>query len=692
MKSLFYLPIALCLELTLLLPAGAKELAELKVLYVGNRRAEEYVELLRGKVAQAESKERKQFAPADADSFDVVMLDWPQGEIDWNGRVDLDRLGSPLGAREKWNKPTVLLGSAGLNLAMAWQLKAGSGCTCLEPLAYDLREHELFLRPLAIDRGKLVSIPTPEGFVGEIKSPEIDVLPLVADRQKHWHPGWCTHAKDFAIYPDIEFIAGGVNKQTPTSAALWRQGNLFQFGFDQSPTEMNEIGRTLLINAIAYISHFSEDRPIAYTPSVFVGRVAQPRRYLARYLRSDHEDREWFNEVATPAILEKAFAFKTADERVTWLRENTPYFHPNDQQQLEIDEDLLVLGVPFDAPEFFERVLADLASADEAKAGRARRLLTRYVPSGPKDATAATWTAWWKENQPYAFGSDDGDYRWYVDPLAKRRGVPQSELRSGTGPTARKPFSSPSNARQARRKKMERMPARGNGWHPMHFARKRGRCKMAGREPSGARPRRPWPSQRGRNAADAPPRPNACTMTIPKFKYNLDPIAAGSIEPADTECACCHQRRGFIYVGPVYSTETLDNCICPWCIADGSAHEEFEATFTDEAGVGGYGRDKVVVPLAVVQEVACRTPGFTAWQQEQWLACCGDAAAFLGRAGRKELERKWPDAIDSIRAESGQSDEDWPDYFDVLDRDGSPTAYVFQCLHCGRHLGYSDCD
>jgi uncharacterized protein len=35
---------------------------------------------------------------------------------------------------------------------------------------------------------------------------------------------------------------------------------------------------------------------------------------------------------------------------------------------------------------------------------------------------------------------------------------------------------------------------------------------------------------------------------------------------------------------------------------------------------------------------------------------------------------------------------DWQDYFRALDKDGSPTAYVFQCLRCGRHLGYSDCD
>jgi hypothetical protein len=181
-------------------------------------------------------------------------------------------------------------------------------------------------------------------------------------------------------------------------------------------------------------------------------------------------------------------------------------------------------------------------------------------------------------------------------------------------------------------------------------------------------------------------------MSLPTFKYHPDPIATGSIKPADTECACCNQQRGYIYVGPVFSVEELFECICPWCIADGSAHKKFDAAFTDAAGVGGYSGPSVV-PNIVIEEVAFRTPGFSGWQQEYWLACCGDAAAFVGRAGRAELERQWPDAIPSIQQKCGMVDgADWQGYFRALDKDGSPTAYVFRCLHCGRDLGYSDCD
>jgi uncharacterized protein CbrC (UPF0167 family) len=180
-------------------------------------------------------------------------------------------------------------------------------------------------------------------------------------------------------------------------------------------------------------------------------------------------------------------------------------------------------------------------------------------------------------------------------------------------------------------------------------------------------------------------------MSLPTFKYHPDPIATGSVKESDTECASCAQRRGYIYVGPVFSEHELSDRICPWCIADGSAHEKFAAEFTDPAGVGGYSTGPVL-PNAVIEEVAFRTPGFSGWQQEHWLACCGDAAAFVGLAGRAELEQRWPDAIPSIEQECGMDGPNWHDYFGALTKDGSPTAYVFRCLHCGRHLGYSDCD
>ena len=114
---------------------------------------------------------------------------------------------------------------------------------------------------------------------------------------------------------------------------------------------------------------------------------------------------------------------------VKWADEHSKFLRPSRDQLLEMDEDLVALGIPFDQPKFFEKVLIDLRSNEKDAAARAMRLLKRYVPDGPKLDTADAWATWWKESQHFLFASDAGDYRWYIDPLAKKRGVPTSELR-----------------------------------------------------------------------------------------------------------------------------------------------------------------------------------------------------------------------------------------------------------------------
>jgi hypothetical protein len=425
MKSATSLAMSVILGLASGLQSTAKDLATLKVLYVGSERAADYVNFLHGKVAQIEAKSRAQFNPADADPFDVVLFDWPQGEE----TREMRKLRSPLGARESWHKPTLLLGSAGLNLAVTWKLKGGSGCTCLEPMAYDLHSHEIFERPFAIDRGQMISIATPSDFQAEIDAPSIQVLPLVDARPWHGRDGWCTYSNDFDRHPDIEFFCGGVNHKTPTAAGLWRQGNLLHFGFEPSPAEMNEAGQRLLLNSIAYISRFTEDRPIAATPSVFAGPIARPRATVARWLRNDNYRLDSASDLVAASVWKEISALENRGKMAEWAEAHERFLHPNADLQLEIDEDLAALGVAFDEPAFWDKTLADLNASDERANSRAMRLLERYVPGGPQTGDAAAWTAWWKENQPYAFASDASDYRWYVDPLAKKRGVPTHELR-----------------------------------------------------------------------------------------------------------------------------------------------------------------------------------------------------------------------------------------------------------------------
>jgi uncharacterized protein CbrC (UPF0167 family) len=68
---------------------------------------------------------------------------------------------------------------------------------------------------------------------------------------------------------------------------------------------------------------------------------------------------------------------------------------------------------------------------------------------------------------------------------------------------------------------------------------------------------------------------------------------------------------GAMSIAQTYGVRELTT-VCPWCIADGSAHEKFGVEFTDWASIGGGHWEAVSEEIA--NEVAFRTPGFSGWQ------------------------------------------------------------------------------
>ena len=129
---------------------------------------------------------------------------------------------------------------------------------------------------------------------------------------------------------------------------------------------------------------------------------------------------------------------------------------------------------------------------------------------------------------------------------------------------------------------------------------------------------------------------------LPVFTYHPDPVATGSVVRREVNCASCGLRRGYTYVGPVYAIDELGDSLCPWCVADGSAAERFDAEYNDVPWT---------VPGEVSEEVTDiilhRTLGFSGWQQGSWMDHCGDAAVFLGPAGYAELSGL-PDVLEMI--------------------------------------------
>ena len=167
---------------------------------------------------------------------------------------------------------------------------------------------------------------------------------------------------------------------------------------------------------------------------------------------------------------------------------------------------------------------------------------------------------------------------------------------------------------------------------------------------------------------------------LPEFRYHPDPLDTGSIAPSDAICVVCKQQRGFIYTGPVYTEGDFEDAICPWCIADGSAHEALGATFVDSEAF------PAETPGEVVDTIVERTPGYAAWQAEEWPSCCGDAAAFIGPLGIAEIRAKhrhlegflMSQIVHGLGISGGAATR----FLESLRRDASPTAYLFRCLHC----------
>jgi uncharacterized protein CbrC (UPF0167 family) len=176
-------------------------------------------------------------------------------------------------------------------------------------------------------------------------------------------------------------------------------------------------------------------------------------------------------------------------------------------------------------------------------------------------------------------------------------------------------------------------------------------------------------------------------MALPAFRYHPNPVASGSLVESQKACRCCGKPRGYLYTGPVYCEEDLDDALCPWCIADGSAQTKFGATFVDSEAFPGDAPDQAM------DEIVERTPGFNSWQSERWPCCCGDTAAFLRPAGIQELREQQElegFALSHIIYEMGISGGAAKRLLESLHRDTGPTAYLFQCLHCRQYLFHVD--
>jgi hypothetical protein len=276
-------------------------------------------------------------------------------------------------------------------------------------------------------------MPTPPAFRGRVTATHISVLPigLAKTPNERFRPGWCTYT-DIDPSPEMEVLCGGVNSKTPDAGAIWRQGNLLHFGFDVMPDRMSASGRQLLVNAVCYIFRFSEDRPIAMTPSPFTASHRLLRRTFVDQKVTEGGIEEAAIRPFLTAEAAEAIESKSPQEVHAWYLAHRSRLRPRPGTgTFEIDDDLVRLDAHYDRLDDLLRVAQHLDSGDSATRDAALRALRRYLPSGPDGEEGSDWASWIESRTPCLFFSELGGFRWYEDPLAHGRGVPSATL---TGP------------------------------------------------------------------------------------------------------------------------------------------------------------------------------------------------------------------------------------------------------------------
>jgi len=128
-----FAPLLLATVATAQAPAPAAARQPLRVLFLGQPdtpRGKDFAAFLGEHFAAVQLADRWQWEQSLLQEADVVVLDWPQddGISAWMRKGDKTVVPkSLLGARADWTKPTVLVGSAGLNTAWAWDTKGAFG-------------------------------------------------------------------------------------------------------------------------------------------------------------------------------------------------------------------------------------------------------------------------------------------------------------------------------------------------------------------------------------------------------------------------------------------------------------------------------------------------------------------------------------------------------------------------------------
>lgn len=281
----------------------------------------------------------------------------------------------------------------------------------------------MFEGPHRIDTAATIEVGTPTSWQKELNGVnKVSVLRL-ADPKATPMPGWCTSGGQ-VVGPETEIVCGGINTKQPTHVAVWRQGNLLHWGFEPDPDHLEEAGRKLFVNGIAYIARFVNDRPIVRVRSFVDAAGGSPSLLWLDRLIADGDGAQLADMFAPPwnerikAQGDAAVAF--VKERLGAVRDS------GGDSDFAFDEHALALGVDLRQRTVLRELVGKL---DGEQAEAARALLESLVHGGPEPGTTKNnWNNWLRRSES-ALCWDSWSHVYRLDSLAQWRRVDADGLR-----------------------------------------------------------------------------------------------------------------------------------------------------------------------------------------------------------------------------------------------------------------------
>ena len=374
------------------------------------------------------------------------------------------------------DRPMVFIAEAGDIVGTRIGVKTDWYCLCLDADAHHFnKEHPIFHGPFEVNISVELK-PTPSEafrFVRTDGQPLPDSLEMWRVQTKGYkteegfRPGMIARPWGFADSPDAEYISGGVSAKDIDAVAMGRHGNFFFWGFSASPENMTDEAQTVFANAVAYISKFAGQTPIArrYKSDIATREYAVQQKDFISYKRwqermvVEKQYIEKTEEIKKVALAKQAKGEKlTSEEKAAlrstvklqsyaeWLKSREPVlfekFGDNEQAYKDyfddnrdyfyggdkviywmVDEDVKSWGIPNNDIRLLDKAIGCWERGEEVD--KAKRVLTRYTLC--RFATPQEWRDWYETNKDRIFFTESGG--WFFMVNTRDLSVPGNDYR-----------------------------------------------------------------------------------------------------------------------------------------------------------------------------------------------------------------------------------------------------------------------